>query len=76
MDKEIPVIFHKEANYIYHFIVKELSKEFEACFNCLEENTKQCKKYSVLIKEEEKRIDKMDRKLQKSYPDNETLLMV
>ena len=59
------MIFHKEANYIYHFIVKELSKEFEACFNYLEENTKQCKKYSVLIKEEEKRIDKNGQKITK-----------
>ena len=27
--KEIPIVFHNESNYDYHFIIKELAKEFE-----------------------------------------------
>ena len=32
--KEIPVVFHNGSNHDYHFIIKELAKEFEG------ENTK------------------------------------
>ena len=27
--KEIPVVFHNDSTYDYHFIIKELAKEFE-----------------------------------------------
>ena len=27
--KEIPIIFYSGSNYYYHFIIKELGKEFE-----------------------------------------------
>ena len=27
--KEIPVVFHNGSNYNYHFIIKELAKEFK-----------------------------------------------
>ena len=30
---------HSGSNYDYHFIIKELAKEFEKQSNCLEENT-------------------------------------
>ena len=36
--KETPVIFHNVSIYDYHFINKELAKEFEGKFECLGEN--------------------------------------
>ena len=37
--KEIPIVFHNGSTYDYHFIIKELAKEFEGQFECLRENT-------------------------------------
>ena len=37
--KEIPIIFHNGSTYDYHFIIRELVKEFEGNFECLGENT-------------------------------------
>ena len=37
--EEIPVVFHNGSTYDYHFIIKELVKEFEGNFECLGENT-------------------------------------
>ena len=37
--KEIPVVFHNGLTYDYHFIIKELAKEFDGNFQCLGENT-------------------------------------
>ena len=37
--KEIPIVFHNGSTYDYHFIIKELVKEFEGNFECLGENT-------------------------------------
>ena len=37
--KEIPAVFHNGSTYDYHFIIKELAKEFEGNFECLGENT-------------------------------------
>ena len=36
--KEIPVLFHNESVYDYHFIIKYLAGEFEGNFECLGEN--------------------------------------
>ena len=36
--KEIPVVFHNGSTYDYHFIIKELVKEFDGNFDCLGEN--------------------------------------
>ena len=33
--KRIQVVFHNGSNYDYHFIIKELSKEFAGQFKCL-----------------------------------------
>ena len=33
------VVFHNGSTYDYHFIIKELAKEFEEQFECLGENT-------------------------------------
>ena len=38
--KKIPIAFHNESNYVYHFIMKELAEEFKKQFTCLGENTK------------------------------------
>ena len=35
--KEIPVVFHNGSTYDYHFIIKELVKEFDGNFECLSE---------------------------------------
>ena len=37
--KEIPIAFYNGSTYDYHFIIKELVKEFEGNFECLGENT-------------------------------------
>ena len=37
--KKIPIVFHKESNYNYHFIIKELAEECFKKFTCLGENT-------------------------------------
>ena len=36
--KEIPIVFHNGSTYDYHFIIKELVKEFEGNFECLGDN--------------------------------------
>ena len=48
--KEIPIVFHNGSTYDYHFIIKELVKEFEGNFECLEENTEKYITFSVPIK--------------------------
>ena len=44
--KEIPIVFHNCSTCDYHFIIKELVKEFEANFECIGENTE---KYIYLV---------------------------
>ena len=48
--KEIPVVFHNGSAYDYHFIIKELVKEFEGNFDCLGENTEKYIPFSVPLK--------------------------
>ena len=48
--KEIPIGFHNGSTYDYHFIIKELVKEFEGNFDCLSENTEKYITFSVLLK--------------------------
>ena len=55
--KEIPVVFHNGSTYDYHFIIKELAKEFEGNFECLGENTEKYITFSVPIR---KKIDNKD----------------
>ena len=50
--KEIPIVFHNGSTYDYHFIIKELAKEFEGQFECLGENTEKYITFSVPIKKE------------------------
>ena len=48
--KEIPVGFHNGSTYDYHFIIKELVKEFQGNFDCLGENTEKYITFSVPLK--------------------------
>ena len=48
--EEIPVVFHNGSTYDYHFIMKELVKEFDGNFDCLGENTEKYITFSVPIK--------------------------
>ena len=51
--KEIPVVFHNGFTYDYHFIIKQLAKEFDGQFECLGENTEKYITFSVPIKEDD-----------------------
>ena len=55
--KEIPVVFHNGSTYDYHFIIKELVKEFTGNFDCLGENTEKYITFSVPLK---KKIENKD----------------
>ena len=55
--KEIPILFHNDSTYDYHFIIKELVKEFEGNFECFGENTEKYITFSVPIK---KKIENKD----------------
>ena len=55
--KEIPIVFHNGSTYDYHFIIKELVKEFNGNFECLGENTEKHITFSVPIK---KKIENKD----------------
>ena len=48
--KEVPVVFHNGSTYDYHFIIKELVKEFDGNFECLGENTEKYITFSAPIK--------------------------
>ena len=48
--KEIPVVFHNGSTYDYHFIIKQLAREFKGNFECLGENTEKYITFSVPIK--------------------------
>ena len=55
--KEIPIVFYNGSIYDYHFIIKELVKEFGGNFECLGENTEKYITFSVPIK---KKIENKD----------------
>ena len=56
--KRIPIAFHNGSNYDYHFIIKELPKDFEKQFTCLGENNEKHITFTVTIEKEVTRIDK------------------
>ena len=47
--EEIPVVFHNGSTYDYHFIIKELEKEFDGNFEYLGENTEKYIAFSVPV---------------------------
>ena len=53
--KEIPVVFHNISTYDYHFIIKELVKEFDGNFECLGENTEKYITFSAPIKKKNRK---------------------
>ena len=55
--KEIPVVFHNGSTYDYHFIIKELVKEFDGNFECLGENTEKYITFLVPLKKKIKNKD-------------------
>ena len=57
--KEIPIVFHNGSIYDYHFIIKELVKEFASNFECLGENTEKYITFSVPIKNKIENKDKI-----------------
>ena len=58
ISKNIPVVFHNGSRYDYHFIIKELAKEFEGQFECSGENTENYITFSVPINKTITKIDK------------------
>ena len=58
MPNEIPVVSRNGSNYDYHFIIKELTNEFEGKFEFLGEYTEKYKTFSVPIEKEVIKIDK------------------
>ena len=50
--KEILVVFHNGSTYDYHFIMKQLAREFKGNFECIGENTEKYITFSVPIKKE------------------------
>ena len=57
VSKEIPAVFHNGCTYDYHFIIKELVKEFDSNFECLGENTEKYITFSVPLKKKIKNIE-------------------
>ena len=57
--KEIQIVFHNGSTYDYHFIIKELVKEFEGNFECLGENTEKYITFSAPLKKEIKNKNKI-----------------
>ena len=55
--KEIHIVFHNSSTYDYHFIIKELVKEFKGNFECLGENTE---KYITCLVPIKKKIENKD----------------
>ena len=53
--KEIPVVFHNGSTYDYHFIIKELVKEFDGNFECLGENIEKYITFSAPIKKKNRK---------------------
>ena len=49
---ETPLVFHNGSTYGYHFIIRQLAREFEGNFDCLGENTEKYITFSVPIKKE------------------------
>ena len=50
-------MFHNGSTYDYHFIIKELTDEFEGEFECLGENTEKYITFSIPIKKETTKKD-------------------
>ena len=47
---ELPVVIHNGSTYDYHFIIKQLAKEFKGQFECLGENTEKTSLFQYQLK--------------------------
>ena len=56
--KENSVVFHNVSTYDCHFIIKELTEEFNGKFECLGENTEKYITFSVPVKKQIIKVDK------------------
>ena len=54
VQKIIPVLSHNGSNYDYHFIIRELAKEFKGNIECLGENMEKYISFSVPLKVQNK----------------------
>ena len=64
--KKIPIVFNNESNYDYHFIIKELVGRFKKPFTCLGKKKEKYITFTIAIEKEVRRIDRMEKKLQKN----------
>ena len=51
LPNEVPAVFHNGSKYDYHFIIKELAKEFEGQFECIVVKAKNIKTFCSHKKE-------------------------
>ena len=58
ISKKVPDSFHNGSTYDYHFIIKELAKEFQEQFECLGENPEKYITFSVPINKNVTETDK------------------
>ena len=66
MPKKFSIVFHNGSNYDYHFIIKELAKEYEKQFTCLGENFEKYITFTVPREKEVTRIDNNGGKITKN----------
>ena len=57
--KEIPVVFRNASTYDYHFMIKMLAEKFEREFECSGKKTEKYITFSVPIKKEIRKKDKI-----------------
>ena len=50
IQREIPVVLHNGSTYDYHFIIRELAKQFKGNMECIRENMEKYITFSVLLK--------------------------
>ena len=48
--KKIPVVFHNDSTYDYHFLITQLVEEFKGQFECLGENTEKILLFQYQLK--------------------------
>ena len=58
VSEKTPIALHNGCNYGHHFIIKELTEEFEKKNTCLVENTEKYITFTVPIGNQVTRIDK------------------
>ena len=75
LSKKILIAFHNRSDYDLT-IIKNLVKEFEKQFTCLEENTENYITFTVPVEEKVTRIDKNGEEITKKHSTDYNLLIV